>query len=204
MRSCIRPLVAAVDTAAGRYGDARTRGRSTKRAHGLLHKDCFIWSGSFRSFSLTVHRPPHTLKSPDAMRGALRSCHRCRGGSVVLLLRYHCPKTTSHFIRQCNGDAHTGFARQHICQPTVMRRSKTLNRLKNGHSRPGSACLHAGEGHQRPAACECRAGPFSRFYQAEACRLSSSVWGPIRARLQNPDLGESSSDQVQRFLLPRL
>ncbi|NRB20435.1 MAG: hypothetical protein HRU33_23615 [Rhodobacteraceae bacterium] len=26
------------------------------------------------------------------------------------MLRYHCPKTTSHFIRQCDGDEHTGFA----------------------------------------------------------------------------------------------
>jgi hypothetical protein len=53
------------------------------------------------------------------------------------------PKTTSHFVRQCDGDEHTGFSRQHVYQPAVMGRSKTLNRLKNGHSLPGSACLHA-------------------------------------------------------------
>ena len=85
------PLVAAVDTAAGRYGAARTKGRSTNRAHKLLHKDCFIWSGSFRSFALTVHRSPHTLKSRGAIHGALRSCHRCRRGSVVLLFCHHGP-----------------------------------------------------------------------------------------------------------------
>ncbi len=77
------PFVAAIDTAAGRYGDARTKGRSTNRAHRLLHKDCFVWSGSFRSFSLTVHRSAHTLKSRDAIHGALRSCYRCRGSVVV-------------------------------------------------------------------------------------------------------------------------
>jgi hypothetical protein len=136
------PLVVVIDTAAGRYGDARTRGRSPNRAHRLLHKDCFVWSGSFRSFSLTVHRSPHTLKSRDTIYGALRSCHRAAGG-VVLLFRHHGPKTTCHFVRQCNGDAHAGFALQHAYQPAVVRRSKSLNGLKNGHSLPGSACLHA-------------------------------------------------------------
>ena len=42
MRSCIRPLVAAIDTAAGRYGDARIRSRSTNRAHWLQHKYCLL------------------------------------------------------------------------------------------------------------------------------------------------------------------
>ena len=128
MRSCIRPLVAAVDTAAGRYGDARTKGRSTNRAHRLLHKDCFVWSGSFRSFSLTVHRSPHTLKSRVLMSVALRSCHRCRG-SVVHLLRHHGPQTAGHLIRQCHGNKHTWFAFQHGYQPSVMRRSKSINSL---------------------------------------------------------------------------
>ena len=132
MRSCIRPLVAAVDTAAGRYGDARTKGRSTNRAHRLLHKDCFIWSGYSRAFSLAVHRSPHTLKPRDLIHGALRSCHRHRG-SIVLLIRHHGPKTTGHFIRQCNSNKHTRFAFQHGYQPTVVRCSKALNSLKNGH-----------------------------------------------------------------------
>jgi hypothetical protein len=86
------PLVAAIDTFAGRYGDARTRGRSPNRAHRLLHKDCFVWSGSFRSFSLTVHRSPHTLTSWDALHSALRSCHRCCGGGGSHLVSSPWPK----------------------------------------------------------------------------------------------------------------
>jgi hypothetical protein len=77
------------------------------------------------------------------------------GGTVVLLFRDHGPKTTGHFVRQCNGDAHAGFALQHAYQPTVVRRSKALDGLKNGHSLPGSACLHACEGRRKPAACTC-------------------------------------------------
>ena len=42
VRSCIGPLVAAIDTAAGRYGDARIRSRSTDRARWLQHKYCFL------------------------------------------------------------------------------------------------------------------------------------------------------------------
>ena len=126
------PFIAALDTAAGRYGDARTKGRSTNRAHRLLHKDCFVWSGSFRSFSLTVHRSPHTLRSRVLMSVALRSCHRCRG-SVVLLFRHHGPQTTGHLVRQCNGNEHTRFALKHGCQPTIVRGSKPLNGLEDGH-----------------------------------------------------------------------
>jgi len=48
------------DMAAGRYGDARIRSKSTNRARWLLHKDCFLWPRSDRSFALTVQRPPHT------------------------------------------------------------------------------------------------------------------------------------------------
>jgi len=49
---------------AGRYGDARIKSISTNRARWLLHKCCFLWPGSDRSFALTVQWPPHTPNLP--------------------------------------------------------------------------------------------------------------------------------------------
>ncbi len=112
-----------------------------------LHAGIVSRPEKMRTIMAALRRKPGNvlaaIKSLGAIHGALRSCHRCRRGSVVLLFRHHGPKTTCHFVRQCNGDAHAGFALQHAYQPAVVRRSKSLNGLKNGHSLPGSACLHA-------------------------------------------------------------
>lgn len=60
VRSCIRPLVAAIDTAAGRYGDARIGCRPTDRARWLRHKHCALHPWFCGSFVLGIQRPPYT------------------------------------------------------------------------------------------------------------------------------------------------
>jgi NAD(P)-dependent dehydrogenase (short-subunit alcohol dehydrogenase family) len=65
VRSCIRPQIRQLG-AAGRYGDARTGRRSNGRACELEGFYCISWSGSDRSFALTVRRPPHTPDVPLA------------------------------------------------------------------------------------------------------------------------------------------
>jgi len=51
-------------TTAGRYGDARTRRKSVRRAFELDGIYCISWPGSDRSFALTVPWPPHTPNVP--------------------------------------------------------------------------------------------------------------------------------------------
>jgi len=64
VRPCVRPAVAALIMAAGRYGDTRIGGRSFLRALGLRGARCLSQPGSGRSCALTVRRPPHTPDGP--------------------------------------------------------------------------------------------------------------------------------------------
>ena len=82
----VRPV-----TTAGRYGDARTRRKSVRRAFELDGIYCISWPGSDRSFALTVPRPPYTPNVPLAAQPNRGSGGRSHRTSIILPLCQHGP-----------------------------------------------------------------------------------------------------------------
>ena len=78
-------------TTAGRYGDARTRRKSPRRAFELDGIYCISWPGSDRSFALTVPRPPHTPDVPLAAQPDRGSEGRSHRTSIIFPLCQHGP-----------------------------------------------------------------------------------------------------------------
>jgi hypothetical protein len=82
----VRPV-----TTAGRYGDARTRRKSVRRAFELDGIYCISRPGSDRSFALTVPRPPYTPNVPLAAQPNRGSGGRSHKTSIIFPLCQHGP-----------------------------------------------------------------------------------------------------------------
>ena len=78
-------------TTAGRYGDARTRRKSVRRAFELDGIYCISRPGSDRSFALTVPRPPYTPNVPLAAQPNRGSEGRSHRTSIIFPLCQHGP-----------------------------------------------------------------------------------------------------------------
>lgn len=178
------------NVAAGRYGDARVRGKSTERALRLHDKCCFLQPGSGRSFALTVQSPPHT---PDVLRRDGKLCAVMPSsppGSGNLPVSSSWPRDLAPFCsprqqrQPCVACAHASEQAIHVL---------------NCHSaRPPAAQPLR----RRSGAFGCPAAPSSRFCPGGVCLLSNAGGARAPATRQSPYRAESWSDQVQMFRSP--
>ena len=119
VRSCIRPQMRLFH-AAGRYGDARTRRRSIRRAFELVGFSCISWPGSDRSFALTVRRPPHAPDVPSAALSDRGSAPCSCRNPIIFAPRQHGPDRARHCVGACDGRHHPWLARQQAVQPASL------------------------------------------------------------------------------------
>ena len=132
VRSWIRPQMRRLH-AAGRYGDARTGRRSNGRACELEGFYCMSWSGSDRSFALTVRRPPHTPDVPMAAESDRGSERRSRRNPIIFAPRQHGPDRARHFVGEGDRQHHPRLARQHAMQPASLWPALSGGRADDGY-----------------------------------------------------------------------
>jgi hypothetical protein len=118
VRSCVRPLMCGLSSAAGQDGDLRIGSKSSTRAQGSVGRSGFPGPD-------LVDRCAHSgrrLLTPPSPVSDVSHLHRSCSGSqrripVILALRQHGPDCAGHLVRQRDRDQHLRLALQHPCQP---------------------------------------------------------------------------------------
>lgn len=133
VRSSLRPLIAAFQEAAGRYGDLRIGCISSARAFELEND---VWFSRSRSFDHCAHSgrrlPTPSLTEASSCGDAYPSCsHDSRRISIIFFLRHHRPDRPRHFVPKRDRDQHERLAVQHPSQhdpSTIDLRASTVRR----------------------------------------------------------------------------